>query len=457
MGVVLLSVNLIANTELIQICTAAESQRFPALSGEVAVWQDGRNFATGLDIYGCNPNESLVYEICKAGTDQMYPKISGGVVVWQDGRNAATSGSDIYGFDLNSGLPIEICTAPMAQEFPVISGSIVVWMDNRNSDTCSDLYGYRLDTQEEFVVCRNVGSQDRPAIDGDWVVWMDNRDGYYQIYGCRLEFPIPAEGLTAVRLSPSSASQGFPAVSGDVAVWHDNRNGSTNTDIYGVNLNTFVSFPVCTEAGRQMNPAISGDLVVWQDERNGASRKDIYGYDLPTGNELIISSNNADKAYPAVSGRLVVWEQGGDIWGARLTEPTTLTVVWPDGGEMILAGTEHQILWQTDGPAIEQVRIQFSQDNGQSWQAVEPNVPDSGAYLWRTPIADSQLCRVRVSDIGTSGAADSSNAAFTVFRCAAALTADLTGDCRVNIGDFAVFAAQWLTCGNPYDALWCWD
>jgi len=44
---------------------------------------------------------------------------------------------------------------------------------------------------------------------------------------------------------------------------------------------------------------------------------------------------------------------------------------------------------------------------------------------------------------------DTSNAIFTIYECA--LDGDLTGDCVIDINDFAVMAGFWLECGNPYD------
>jgi hypothetical protein len=38
-----------------------------------------------------------------------------------------------------------------------------------------------------------------------------------------------------------------------------------------------------------------------------------------------------------------------------------------------------------------------------------------------------------------------------IYECPAAITSDLTGDCRVTFEDFALFADQWLQCGDPFD------
>lgn len=454
-----MSVYAAAAVEVFPVCTVADNQRYPSISGEKVVWQDARNAVSGIDIYGYDLAAGQEFFVTTAADKQEYPKISGDIVVWQDSRSFATKGYDIYGRNLAEGTDFPICTAAGNQQFPAVSGNIVVWYDNRNAVTGNDIYGFNLATMTEFLICGDAGSQTRPAIDGDWVVWMDSRDGVSQIYGCRLVFPlvfpIPADGLTAIRLSPSNTAQGFPSVSGNKVVWHEKRDDARDFDVFGLNLDSMEEFLVCGAVGKQTNAAISGDLVAWQDDRNGTARKDIYGCMLSAGEPFVLSATPADQMSAAVSGRVTVWEQGGDIWAADMPEPTTMSVLWPDGGEMFLGGSVQDIRWQTDGPAIAEVKIEFSADAGENWQIVEPNVPDTGVYVWTTPDADSQACLVKISDIGATGAADVSDAAFTVFRCETGLTADLTGDCRVNVADFAVFASQWLKCGNPYDAMWC--
>ena len=87
---------------------------------------------------------------------------------------------------------------------------------------------------------------------------------------------------------------------------------------------------------------------------------------------------------------------------------------------------------------------------------VEPNIPAELAYQWN-PVADvdSTECMIRVSDFDHNEVNDELDGTFTIFQCDRALTADVTGDCFVGLDDFAEMAAQWLTCGNPYDADWC--
>ena len=36
------------------------------------------------------------------------------------------------------------------------------------------------------------------------------------------------------------------------------------------------------------------------------------------------------------------------------------------------------------------------------------------------------------------------------------MNGDLNGDCYIDLSDFAILAAQWLECGNPFDEN-CYD
>ncbi|RKY06463.1 MAG: hypothetical protein DRP56_07360, partial [Planctomycetota bacterium] len=82
-----------------------------------------------------------------------------------------------------------------------------------------------------------------------------------------------------------------------------------------------------------------------------------------------------------------------------------------------------------------------------------------GEFIWDsneiTKDVNSVECFIQIIDAAASGTWDMSDNPFTVFQCEESLTADLTGDCFVDIDDFAEFAYQWLDCGNPHDETWC--
>jgi beta propeller repeat protein len=202
-------------------------------------------------------------------------------------------------------------------------------------------------------------------------------------------------------------------------VWEDRRSGAG--DIYGYRISSQTVFPVCTNNHDQKNPAIDGNFVVWEDYRNGASNADIYGAFIP-----------------------------------EPVAPSTITILAPNGGEMLLAGSEYTISWESSGLDGDTVKIEYSTDNGVNYILLDTDLPDSSSYLWQPlPVVDSNLCLIRISDTNGVIASDVSDGSFTIFQCDPLLTADLSGDCKVDFADFALFSDQWLVCGNLHDPNWC--
>jgi hypothetical protein len=128
---------------------------------------------------------------------------------------------------------------------------------------------------------------------------------------------------------------------------------------------------------------------------------------------------------------------------------STVTLLSPNGAEIIIGGTTHPIEWQSTGP-VSNVLVEFSLDNGNTWsQVYPPNTGNTGSFNWLVPMINSEQCRVRVTNADNLAVYDTSNGAFFIYQCA--LDGDLTGDCIVNLTDFAVMADSWLGCADPYN------
>ncbi len=129
--------------------------------------------------------------------------------------------------------------------------------------------------------------------------------------------------------------------------------------------------------------------------------------------------------------------------------PSTLTLVSPNGSEVVIGGDTYTISWHSTG-SVNNVLIEYSIDNGNKWSEVyPPNTGNTGSYKWLVPMVNSEQCLVRITNTGNLAVYDVSNVPFSIYQCA--LSGDLTGDCIVNLADFAVMAADWLDCANPYN------
>jgi hypothetical protein len=74
-------------------------------------------------------------------------------------------------------------------------------------------------------------------------------------------------------------------------------------------------------------------------------------------------------------------------------------ILQPQGGVVLKARDSYEILWKAEPAESEfgvMVTVEFSKDEGKSWEKVEENVPNSGKYVWKVPKMDSTQCKVWV-------------------------------------------------------------
>ncbi|MEW6194580.1 MAG: hypothetical protein AB1521_05420 [Bacteroidota bacterium] len=87
-------------------------------------------------------------------------------------------------------------------------------------------------------------------------------------------------------------------------------------------------------------------------------------------------------------------------------------VTSPNGGESWQAGTSQNITWNSSG--IQQVKIDFTSNNGLTWNSIVNNHANTGAYEWNVPNSLSTQCLIRVSDAADNDPVDQSNATFKI-------------------------------------------
>ncbi|NWG27303.1 MAG: T9SS type A sorting domain-containing protein [Ignavibacteriaceae bacterium] len=90
-----------------------------------------------------------------------------------------------------------------------------------------------------------------------------------------------------------------------------------------------------------------------------------------------------------------------------------ITVTAPNGGEVWVVGTVHQIKWTRQD--VTTVKIDYSTDNGSTWSVVVASRPAVyGNYNWTIPNTPSTQCLVRISDISNPAVFDVSDGTFTI-------------------------------------------
>ncbi len=94
-------------------------------------------------------------------------------------------------------------------------------------------------------------------------------------------------------------------------------------------------------------------------------------------------------------------------------EAGTITVVSPNGGETLRAGTTVPVTFTA--ASVQNVLMEYSVDAGATWKTLQYNVEGArGTIDWKVPYTASKTCLVRVSSSRNASIADTSNAMFTI-------------------------------------------
>lgn len=141
------------------------------------------------------------------------------------------------------------------------------------------------------------------------------------------------------------------------------------------------------------------------------------------------------------------------------------TIVSPSGGEQWIAGSARDLTWVADA-TLENVRLEYSLDNGATWETIGSAAAASGRYGWTVPNVASRFVQVRVVD-PADGRAISPVRTFVVLRDTSALwqlvTPSAAWNPRDGVGAFVFNGRMWqlggwhpdpVTYPNTYVEIW---
>lgn len=150
-----------------------------------------------------------------------------------------------------------------------------------------------------------------------------------------------------------------------------------------------------------------------------------------------------DAATSAVNGHKLL----GGFWPGSV--PAHLRVLSPNGGETLYARKTYPITWQSGGDTpIYDVKIEYTDDNGNTWWPIDANTINDGQHDWEVPDFNSSSteCLIRISDANDANTSDMSDSTFTIYwypECwdwPGQCHGDCSGnDLKVNIDDFYCF------------------
>ncbi|MGD2092317.1 MAG: SBBP repeat-containing protein, partial [Candidatus Aminicenantes bacterium] len=206
------------------------------------------------------------------------------------------------------------------------------------------------------------------------------------------------------------------------------NNQNTVTSEYSIEISTTTletpTLTISVPNGGQSWEAATSQSITWNSTGNITDVKIEYSTDNGSSWSTVIASTPNNGSYdwtvpntPSTTCLVKIADIGGlaeDTSDAVFTiaEQRTLTVTAPNGTENWEGGTDHTITWNSSG-SIANVQIEYSTDNGSSWNTVEASATNDGNYNWTVPNTPSGNCLVRIND--TAGpATDTSNGVFTI-------------------------------------------
>jgi hypothetical protein len=143
----------------------------------------------------------------------------------------------------------------------------------------------------------------------------------------------------------------------------------------------------------------------WEDidtrTRNDGTR-DWTVHDNPSGNCYIRVSDYSNPSLNDTNNRAFT-----------IGEVASITLTSPDGGEKWRGGSTQAIIWTTSG-IVENVMIEYSLDNGSTWDTITALTQNDGTFLWTVPNISSDQCMLKISDASYPRIFDIGGGAFSI-------------------------------------------
>jgi hypothetical protein len=95
-----------------------------------------------------------------------------------------------------------------------------------------------------------------------------------------------------------------------------------------------------------------------------------------------------------------------------------LIVLTPNGGENYITGTTQNITYSYLSGVVNNIKIDYTYDNGITWNPVISNTSANGSYAWTVPNTPSTSVKIKLTDLTDPGCkTDTSNSNFIISSC----------------------------------------
>jgi hypothetical protein len=187
--------------------------------------------------------------------------------------------------------------------------------------------------------------------------------------------------------------------------------------------------------------------ISWIDVAHGEANDSKYGWTIP------------DTPSDSCRVRIDVFDPAGNpgsdnsngLFRILDSEPPTVTVVLPNGGEEWEIGETRQVTWvASDNKRVDSLSISYSYDNGLAWFTVSNGEPNDSVYDWVIPgpASDSCLIRITAFDFGELSCTDTSDAVFMITDTTAPVVSVLRPDGGEELEAGGVDTVAWVALDN---------
>ncbi len=321
----------------------------------------------------------------------------------------------------------------------------LAWTTWRNGN--SDIYVSRNDNgtwSSPFAITDDAASDEQCELvvdqDGNvWCIWQSDRSGDWEILAT---YYWDGHWQDVSNISSSTDMDIMPAATLDDSgyVWvlfQTNRNG--NWDIYASKLFADVvppSVTVITPNGGEVWNIGETDTIVWHaidnvgidsisvlySTNNGANWLDIAtGEPNDSFFEWQVPATPSTECYVLIHAYDAFFNRGVDlsdmVFTIRDAAPPQVQLYSPNGGEVFYTGETDTVCWTaTDNIGVDSVSLEFSSNDGGTWQSISNPSPQDSVYEWTIPSVHSTEClvRVRAFDAGANMGEDVSDSVFSV-------------------------------------------
>lgn len=99
-----------------------------------------------------------------------------------------------------------------------------------------------------------------------------------------------------------------------------------------------------------------------------------------------------------------------------VNETNKIQIKNPNGGELIEAGSRHNVQWNSNGLKSDLFKIFFSSNDGKTWDRLESRVLNTNEYFWKVPIIESENCKFKIVAVENENIYDVSEQIFTISK-----------------------------------------